>query len=74
MTNFTTPNKDNENFMQSHRKCALPQYISLSAAFAFITVSVFLRLVFLYLPNSLGYFYLFDLPGYQFLSNQFLSY
>lgn len=27
-----------------HRKCSLPQYISLSAAFAFLSVSVFLRL------------------------------
>ncbi|KAH8368782.1 hypothetical protein KR084_004664 [Drosophila pseudotakahashii] len=28
----------------SHRKCSLPQYVSLSAAFAFLSVSVFLRL------------------------------
>ncbi|XP_062538681.1 Ca(2+)/calmodulin-responsive adenylate cyclase isoform X2 [Armigeres subalbatus] len=28
----------------AHRKCALPQYISLSAAFSFLTVSIFLRL------------------------------
>ncbi|KAL5276779.1 ADCY1 family protein [Megaselia abdita] len=28
----------------SHRKCTLPQYVSLSAAFAFLSVSVFLRL------------------------------
>lgn len=27
----------------AHRKCALPQYISLSAAFSFLTVSIFLR-------------------------------
>ncbi|XP_051864602.1 Ca(2+)/calmodulin-responsive adenylate cyclase isoform X5 [Drosophila albomicans] len=28
----------------AHRKCSLPQYVSLSAAFAFLSVSVFLRL------------------------------
>ncbi|XP_055525526.1 Ca(2+)/calmodulin-responsive adenylate cyclase isoform X2 [Wyeomyia smithii] len=28
----------------AHRKCALPQYIALSAAFSFLTVSIFLRL------------------------------
>ncbi|XP_050098981.1 Ca(2+)/calmodulin-responsive adenylate cyclase isoform X2 [Anopheles aquasalis] len=28
----------------SHRKCALPQYIALSAAYSFLTVSIFLRL------------------------------
>ncbi|XP_063703935.1 Ca(2+)/calmodulin-responsive adenylate cyclase isoform X3 [Culicoides brevitarsis] len=28
----------------SHRKCALPQYIALSATFAFLSVSLFLRL------------------------------
>lgn len=28
----------------SHRRCTLPQYISLAAAFAFLSVSVFLRL------------------------------
>lgn len=27
----------------SHRKCALPQYIALSATFAFLSVSLFLR-------------------------------
>lgn len=34
-----------DNF--SHRRCTLPQYISLAAAFAFLAVSVFLR----YLPT-----------------------
>ncbi|XP_067639560.1 Ca(2+)/calmodulin-responsive adenylate cyclase isoform X3 [Eurosta solidaginis] len=29
---------------EAHRKCALPQYVSLSATFAFLSVSVFLRL------------------------------
>ncbi|GAB0099365.1 Adenylate cyclase [Sergentomyia squamirostris] len=33
-----------DKIIHSHRKCALPQYISLSAAFAFLSVSVFLRL------------------------------
>ncbi|KAJ6638235.1 Ca(2+)/calmodulin-responsive adenylate cyclase [Pseudolycoriella hygida] len=33
----------NEDFF-SHRRCTLPQYISLAAAFAFLSVSVFLRL------------------------------
>ncbi|KAH8293371.1 hypothetical protein KR044_011134 [Drosophila immigrans] len=28
----------------AHRKCSLPQYVSLSASFAFLSVSVFLRL------------------------------
>uniref|UniRef100_A0A182QFK2 adenylate cyclase n=1 Tax=Anopheles farauti TaxID=69004 RepID=A0A182QFK2_9DIPT len=28
----------------SHRKCALPQYIALSAAYSFLSVSIFLRL------------------------------
>lgn len=32
-----------DNF--SHRKCALPQYIALSATFAFLCVSLFLRFV-----------------------------
>ncbi|XP_032594400.1 Ca(2+)/calmodulin-responsive adenylate cyclase isoform X1 [Drosophila grimshawi] len=30
--------------VDAHRKCSLPQYVSLSAAFAFLSVSVFLRL------------------------------
>ncbi|XP_036319586.1 Ca(2+)/calmodulin-responsive adenylate cyclase isoform X3 [Rhagoletis pomonella] len=29
---------------EAHRKCSLPQYVSLSATFAFLSVSVFLRL------------------------------
>ncbi|XP_059613050.1 Ca(2+)/calmodulin-responsive adenylate cyclase isoform X3 [Phlebotomus argentipes] len=33
-----------DKVIHSHRKCVLPQYISLSAAFAFLSVSVFLRL------------------------------
>ncbi|XP_055591200.1 Ca(2+)/calmodulin-responsive adenylate cyclase isoform X2 [Uranotaenia lowii] len=32
------------NQSYAHRKCALPQYIALSAAFSFLTVSIFLRL------------------------------
>ncbi|XP_055713840.1 Ca(2+)/calmodulin-responsive adenylate cyclase isoform X2 [Phlebotomus papatasi] len=55
-SNVTTPRPPLHEFMaesgsmeldkivHSHRKCALPQYISLSAAFAFLSVSVFLRL------------------------------
>lgn len=42
-SNFTSSHTDHDNDEISHRKCALPQYISLSAAFAFITLSVFLR-------------------------------
>ncbi|XP_037921658.1 Ca(2+)/calmodulin-responsive adenylate cyclase isoform X2 [Hermetia illucens] len=33
---------NHQNF--AHRKCSLPQYVSLSATFAFLSVSVFLRL------------------------------
>lgn len=51
MGNITSAHSSN-SFLQlesfeanfEHRKCALPQYISLSAAFAFLSVSVFLRL------------------------------
>lgn len=28
---------------EAHRKCSLPQYVSLSATFALLSVSVFLR-------------------------------
>lgn len=41
--NFTTAKIEDLNDFDSHRRCALPQYISLSAAYAFITVSIFLR-------------------------------
>lgn len=41
-SNFTTEAKEVFD-LDSHRRCALPQYISLSAAFAFICVSIFLR-------------------------------
>lgn len=42
-SNFTTVANLEEIDHESHRRCALPQYISLSAAFAFICVSIFLR-------------------------------
>ncbi|XP_055390218.1 Ca(2+)/calmodulin-responsive adenylate cyclase isoform X2 [Condylostylus longicornis] len=40
--NSSVSNLDEEYY--GHRKCSLPQYVSLSAAFAFLSVSVFLRL------------------------------
>ncbi|KAL7031447.1 hypothetical protein ACKWTF_007015 [Chironomus riparius] len=43
-TNFTTPRIEDPSDFDRHRRCALPQYIALSAAYAFITVSIFLRL------------------------------
>lgn len=33
-----------EDTLNTHRKCILPQYISVTAAFSFLTVSIFLRL------------------------------
>lgn len=44
-SNFTTEPKKEilDDDPESHRRCALPQYISLSAALAFICVSIFLR-------------------------------
>ncbi|XP_052562760.1 Ca(2+)/calmodulin-responsive adenylate cyclase isoform X1 [Culex pipiens pallens] len=44
----------------AHRKCALPQYISLSAAFSFLTVSIFLRLPIMvktFLVTAMGVMY-----------------
>ncbi|KFB41886.1 AGAP000727-PA-like protein [Anopheles sinensis] len=40
-TNFTTKSVHSA---EPHRKCALPQYIALSAAYSFLSVSIFLRL------------------------------
>uniref|UniRef100_A0A1I8NAQ5 adenylate cyclase n=1 Tax=Musca domestica TaxID=7370 RepID=A0A1I8NAQ5_MUSDO len=45
----TTPTMEEDLLMlihqnDAHRKCSLPQYVSLSATFAFLSVSVFLRL------------------------------
>ncbi|XP_055914103.1 Ca(2+)/calmodulin-responsive adenylate cyclase isoform X1 [Eupeodes corollae] len=47
ITTIPTPEEDllmlaHQN--AAHRKCSLPQYVSLSASFAFLSVSVFLRL------------------------------
>lgn len=44
----TTPTMEEDLLMlihqnDAHRKCSLPQYVSLSATFAFLSVSVFLR-------------------------------
>lgn len=36
-------NNNNKMIDNDHRKCALPQYIALSATFAFLCVSLFLR-------------------------------
>lgn len=40
-----------------HRKCSLPQYVALAAAFAFLSVSVFLRYVF---QNNMYFDVLYD--------------